>query len=160
MNSESFRASAACGCMGAKLTCLYLCRYNEKELYAVVADVASYPKFIPFCTGSRIDPLALGRAMQGKIVVDAELTVGFLSFKESYVSSVTCIPFKSVQVRSCVLQPRPYRLDHWDLAGRCIVVHTTVQDFIDYLELPECCFKFPNDTPGSKQFQWANTRFI
>jgi len=113
MNSESFRASAACGCMGAKLTCLYLCRYNEKELYAVVADVASYPKFIPFCTGSRIDPLALERAMQGKTVVDAELTVGFLSFKESYVSSVTCIPFKSVQVRSCVLQSHPYRLDHW-----------------------------------------------
>ena len=103
MNSESFRASAACGCMGAKLTCLYLCRYNEKELYAVVADVASYPKFIPFCTGSRIDALALERAMQGKTVVDAELTVGFLSFKESYVSSVTCIPFKSVQVRSRVL---------------------------------------------------------
>jgi len=98
-----------------KLTCFYVCRYNERELYAVVADVASYPKFIPFCTGSRIDPLALGRAMQGKTVVDAELTVGFLSFKESYVSSVTCIPFKSVQVRSCVLQPHPYvlTLDHW-----------------------------------------------
>lgn len=37
--------------------------------------------------------------MQKKIVVDAELTVGFLNFKESYVSIVTAIPFKSVEVR-------------------------------------------------------------
>ena len=64
----------------------------------MVADVASYPQFIPFCTGSRIDRSAFGRAMQEKTEVEAELTVGFLNFKESYVSIVTCIPFKSVQV--------------------------------------------------------------
>ena len=41
--------------------------------------------------------------MQEKTVVDAELTVGFLDFKESYVSVVTSIPFKSVEVcrRDC-----------------------------------------------------------
>ena len=74
--------------------------YKEKELYAVVADVASYPQFIPFCTGSRIASCALERAMQEKTEVDAELSVGFLNFKESYVSRVTCVPFKSVQVIS------------------------------------------------------------
>ena len=74
--------------------------YKKKELYAVVADVASYPQFIPFCTGSRITSFALERAMQEKTEVDAELTVGFLSFKESYISRVTCVPFKSVQVIS------------------------------------------------------------
>ena len=36
--------------------------------------------------------------MQEKTVVDAELTVGFLDLKESYVSVVTSIPFKSVEV--------------------------------------------------------------
>ncbi|KAK7470692.1 hypothetical protein VKT23_002114 [Stygiomarasmius scandens] len=29
--------------------------------------------------------------------MEAELSVGFLSFNESYVSTVTCVPFKSVQ---------------------------------------------------------------
>lgn len=29
--------------------------------------------------------------------MDAELTVGFLSFKESYVSKVTCVPHESVE---------------------------------------------------------------
>ncbi|KAF8913863.1 dehydrase and lipid transport-domain-containing protein [Gymnopilus junonius] len=79
--------------------------YTDKELYAVVADVASYPQFIPFCTGSRIDKSALGRAMQEKTAVDAELTVGFLNFKESYVSTVTCIPFKSVQAQASSSTP-------------------------------------------------------
>jgi coenzyme Q-binding protein COQ10 len=30
--------------------------------------------------------------------MDAELTVGFLSMQESYVSKVTCKPFLSVEV--------------------------------------------------------------
>jgi len=72
--------------------------YSAKEIYAVVADVASYPKFVPFCTGSTIDKSALARAMHEKTVLDAELTVGFMNFSESYVSTVTCIPYTSVQV--------------------------------------------------------------
>lgn len=45
--------------------------------------------------------------MQEKTVVDAELAVGFLSFQESYVSTVTCIPFKSVHVRKSSHFPDP-----------------------------------------------------
>ena len=37
----------------------------------------------------------------------AELTIGFLSFKESYISEVTCIPYESVEVRGrCVVRVR------------------------------------------------------
>lgn len=63
-----------------------------------MSDVASYPRFIPFCIDSRIDVLAQRKAMEEKTVVDAEMTVGFLDFKERYVSVVTSIPFKSVEV--------------------------------------------------------------
>lgn len=85
-------------CYSPNPTQLNLSSYTDRELYAVVADVASYPKFIPFCVGSRISPLALQQAMQQKTTVEAELTVGFMQFKESYVSNVTCVPFESVQV--------------------------------------------------------------
>ena len=63
-----------------------------------MSDVASYPQFIPFCIDSRIDLLAQRKAMQEKTVVDAELTIESLDFKESYFSVVTSIPFKSVEV--------------------------------------------------------------
>jgi len=79
--------------------------YKASELYAIVSDVASYPRFIPFCIDSRIDLSAQRKAMQEKTVVDAELTVGFLDFKERYVSVVTSIPFKSVEATASSSTP-------------------------------------------------------
>ena len=80
--------------------------YSRQQLYEVVADVGSYNKFIPFCTGSKV----LSRREPPKNLeisdgfsMDAELTVGFLSFTESYVSKVTCSPYDSVIVS---LSPR------------------------------------------------------
>ena len=75
-------------------------RYSQKQLYELVADASSYPHFLPFCTNARVlnkhphpsDP-------SGRLHMDVELTVGFLSFKESYVSKVTCKPYESVEVR-------------------------------------------------------------
>lgn len=48
--------------------------------------------------------------MQQKTVVDAEMTVGFMGFKESYVSTVTCVPYKSVQVcpLSCIRSEKSF----------------------------------------------------
>lgn len=80
--------------------------YRPSELYHIVSDVASYPQFIPFCTGSRIlrkslpsspRPSASTSLPAQSITMDAELTVGFLSFKESYTSKVTCRPNESVE---------------------------------------------------------------
>ncbi|KAI0774598.1 dehydrase and lipid transport-domain-containing protein [Fomes fomentarius] len=72
--------------------------YTQKQLYELVADASSYPRFLPFCTHARVlskqphpsDP-------HGRLNMDVELTVGFLSFKESYVSKVTCRPYESVE---------------------------------------------------------------
>ena len=65
-----------------------------------MADASSYPRFLPFCTNARVlnkkphpsDP-------NGRLTMDVELTVGFLSFKESYVSKVILKPHESVEVR-------------------------------------------------------------
>lgn len=76
--------------------------YSQKDLYQVVADVASYHRFIPFCTGSRIVTPAR-RLPHGTsnhsdaFLMEAELTVGFLAFQESYVSQVTCKPYEYVE---------------------------------------------------------------
>ena len=92
---------------GVYCICILLDRYRPSELYNIVSDVTSYPSFVPFCTGARImskstpttprlggltSPQALARVME------AELTVGFLSFRESYISKVTCRPNESVEV--------------------------------------------------------------
>ncbi|KAI9064862.1 hypothetical protein FKP32DRAFT_1610972 [Trametes sanguinea] len=72
--------------------------YTQKQLYELVADATSYPRFLPFCTNARVlnthspHPDQLGRT-----TMDVELTVGFMSFTESYVSKVTCRPYESVE---------------------------------------------------------------
>ncbi|KAF8231893.1 hypothetical protein L208DRAFT_1466937 [Tricholoma matsutake] len=71
--------------------------YKQKQLYDIVADVASYPQFVPFCTGSRLLRPASQRTQTAPFVMEAEMTVGFLSFNESYVSQVTCHPHHSVE---------------------------------------------------------------
>ncbi|KAF8627167.1 hypothetical protein AX15_004487 [Amanita polypyramis BW_CC] len=80
--------------------------YGQVQLYNVVSDVSSYPCFVPFCTASHITkPLVEEKPGSGVHVMEAELAVGFRSFKESYVSKVTCIPFTSVLAEASCSTP-------------------------------------------------------
>ena len=77
------------------------CSYSRQQLYEVVADVGSYDKFIPFCTGSKVltrRELLKDRKIPDAFSMEAELTVSFLSFAESFVSTVICFPYESVKV--------------------------------------------------------------
>ncbi|KAF4574652.1 COQ10 family protein [Pleurotus pulmonarius] len=78
--------------------------YNRRQLYEVVADVESYPLFVPFCTESRI--LRTSQSDRTKpTAMDAELSVGFLVYQESYVSKVTCKPYELVQADASSSSP-------------------------------------------------------
>ncbi|TBU33006.1 dehydrase and lipid transport-domain-containing protein [Dichomitus squalens] len=86
--------------------------YTQKQLYELVADASSYPRFLPFCTSARVlnkephpsDP-------HGRLSMDVELTVGFMSFTESYVSKVTCRPYESVEAVAASSTPLFKSLD-------------------------------------------------
>ncbi|KAL5487556.1 hypothetical protein ACEPAI_5664 [Sanghuangporus weigelae] len=73
--------------------------YSQKQLYKVIADVDNYQHFLPYCTESKVLTKCRVNADPDQKVVkqDARLTVGFLAFKESYVSEVTCRPYHSVE---------------------------------------------------------------
>ncbi|MDE8347854.1 MAG: type II toxin-antitoxin system RatA family toxin [Acidocella sp.] len=59
--------------------------YTPAQLFALVADVAKYPSFLPWCVGARI------RSKQGNVLV-ADLTIGFGPFREGFTSRVTLTP--------------------------------------------------------------------
>ncbi|KAG6821248.1 hypothetical protein H0H93_002358 [Arthromyces matolae] len=85
--------------------------FGQKELYQLVSDVESYHHFIPFCTGSRIvsRSQSLTKIHDDRvplpISMEAELTVGFLTFTESYISRVTCRPYESVEAVASTSTP-------------------------------------------------------
>lgn len=55
---------------------------------------------MPYCAESKVLSSTSSIDRNGREVElkKARLAVGFLSFKESYVSDVTCIPYSSVEV--------------------------------------------------------------
>jgi len=83
--------------------------HSQSELYDIVANVESYPSFIPYCTNSRV--IKRLSEKDGVSVVEHELTVGFLSFEERYVSRVTCRPTSSVQAVAASSTPLFTTLD-------------------------------------------------
>jgi len=79
--------------------------YSQRQLYALVADIEAYSSFVPFCTSSRVldcrPPPGLRKFTRSwldpevgnngaEYTLDAELSVGFMGFDESYTSTVSC----------------------------------------------------------------------
>lgn len=63
--------------------------YTADQMYALVADVARYPEFIPWTTAARIRSVT---PQDGREVMLADLVVGFKMFREKFLSRVTMWP--------------------------------------------------------------------
>ena len=60
--------------------------YTAEQMYSLVADVASYPKFLPWCSAARIR----SRTQEGTAeVMLADLVISFKVFREKFGSRVT-----------------------------------------------------------------------
>lgn len=55
--------------------------YTADQMFDLVADVAKYPEFLPWCSGARI----ISRDERGMV---AELTIGYKVIRERFVSRV------------------------------------------------------------------------
>ena len=65
--------------------------WSPAQLYALVADIARYPEFLPWCIAARIhrrEPVATGE------IVWADLVVGFRMVREKFTSKVTLTPLR------------------------------------------------------------------
>src|SRR5580698_641273 len=63
--------------------------FSADFMYGLVADVESYPKFVPWCADLKIKNRE--KTATGEELI-AETTVGFKSFSEKYTSKVTLNP--------------------------------------------------------------------
>lgn len=97
--------------------------YSAEQMYALVADVGSYPKFLPWTEAARIR----SRKPQpdGSEVVEVDLVISFKVFRESFRSRVTLRP-ESKQIDVAYLEgPFRYLNNHWQFApvgeNRCVV---------------------------------------
>ncbi len=63
--------------------------FMADEMFALVADIASYPEFLPWCAAARIRSRVLDGEQE---VVEADLVISFKVFREKFGSRVTLNP--------------------------------------------------------------------
>lgn len=63
--------------------------YSARQMYDLVADVAKYPEFLPWCAAARVRKTVDQGASQ---VLEADLVISFKVFRERFGSRVTLWP--------------------------------------------------------------------
>lgn len=79
--------------------------YSQEQLFSVVADVARYPEFLPWCISSRI------KKREGDIFY-ADLTIGYKMIREKFGSKVT-LEAPNIIVVEYISGPMKYLKNHW-----------------------------------------------
>jgi coenzyme Q-binding protein COQ10 len=67
--------------------------YSAQALFDLVADVERYPEFLPWCLECRITDQTGPHAFQ------ADLTIGYKLFRETFTSAVNLTPARDIHVR-------------------------------------------------------------
>ncbi|MCJ1419345.1 hypothetical protein MMC32_005699 [Xylographa parallela] len=72
--------------------------YAAPALYALIADIAAYPTFLPYCTAATITAWSAPHPRtSARYPRAATLTVGFQSYSETFRSHVFCLPDTAVE---------------------------------------------------------------
>ena len=92
--------------------------YTATQMYDLVADVASYPEFLPWNSAARITSR---EPFQGGEVMEADLVISFKVFRERFGSRVTLCPGERRIDTEYLDGPFKYMKSTWrftDLPGR------------------------------------------
>jgi coenzyme Q-binding protein COQ10 len=79
--------------------------YSQEELYKLIADVESYPDFLPWCVACRI-------TSRKDDVILADLVIGYKMVREKFSSRVTLDPYNKVHVEY-LSGPMKYLSNYW-----------------------------------------------
>lgn len=103
--------------------------YSAQQMYDLVADVGSYPQFLPWCAAARIRSVT-PRA-DGAEVMEADLVISFKVFRERFGSRVTLWPQTKKIDTEYLDGPFRYMKSNWAFAdapdGGCNVTF-----FVDF----------------------------
>ena len=69
-----------------------LVRHSAQRMYELVADIESYPKFLPWCGGARV----VARDASG---LTAEIDIRFKGLKQSFTTRNIETPFERIAMR-------------------------------------------------------------
>lgn len=101
--------------------------YTAQQMYDLVADVGSYPKFLPWCSAARVKSVTPQGEAQ---VMEADLIISFKVFRERFTSRVVLMPEDKKIDTEYLDGPFRYMKSNWafrDVQGGC-----EVSFFVDF----------------------------
>jgi coenzyme Q-binding protein COQ10 len=104
-----------------------LLRWTPDQMFDLVADIARYPEFLPWCSAARI---RAREPLEGGEMVEADLVISFKLFRERFGSRVILWPGKGQIDTEYVDGPFKYMKSQWNFAP-----HPTgceVRFFVDF----------------------------
>ncbi len=91
--------------------------HAPEQMFDLVADVARYPEFLPWCAATRIKS-------RGDDWFVADMVIGFKAFRERFTSHVYLVPSERIEV-AYRDGPFKYLTNHWIFEpgpdGTCVV---------------------------------------
>ena len=101
--------------------------YSAEQMYSLVADVAAYPEFLPWCSAARLRSNVVKHSSE---IVEADLVISFKVFRERFGSRVTLWP-EDFKIDTEYLDgPFKYMVSNWvfrNVEGGCEVTF-----FVDF----------------------------
>jgi coenzyme Q-binding protein COQ10 len=89
--------------------------HSAQQMYDLVADVARYPEFLPWCAAARVRKVT----DQGDVqVMEADLVISFKVFRERFASRVTLHPDTKKIDTEYLEGPFKYMKSTWAFAPR------------------------------------------
>lgn len=82
------------------LTATRILPYPSSKLYTLIADIDSYSSFVPYCTGSKVTKWSAPDANGNKWPAEADLSVGWGGYEETFTSKNFCVPGSIVEALS------------------------------------------------------------
>ena len=89
--------------------------YSATEMYNLVADVESYPKFLPWNSAARIRSR---KPVEGGEVIEADLVISFKVFREKFGSRVTLLGEEKRILTEYLDGPFRYMKSTWSFKDR------------------------------------------
>lgn len=80
--------------------------FSADQLFEMVSDVRSYPDFLPWCVGSRVQT-------KTKTHMVADLVIGFSVFRERFTSNISMDPENHTVDTKLVKGPFKNLSNHW-----------------------------------------------
>jgi len=84
--------------------------YSAQQMYDLVADIGSYPQFLPWCTAARERKRTPDGANE---IIEADLVISFKVFRERFGSRVTLRPMESRIDVEYLDGPFKFLVNHW-----------------------------------------------